>query len=422
MKKLMLILIASGLFLFLPVSKVTADEFSDLKQQILELKQQSELQQKKIDELTEKFGALEETQQIQAQEVKEVKEAAQDPGGALGGLTAKITGTGEINFKHVDIGKKDADSSFAVEKIMLYVTGQVSEDIDYFSEFMINPRTGDDEVHAAHDETIQVERLYLTSSKIIPGHTLKVGLFQLFDGPIKDYHVGTNNPLPGDIIFFKNPWTHENTLHDIFTDVGISIGGMKPPFGYTFAVVNGMGDRTLSGTDIDNAYLRGFFTKLFFVPPMIPGLSLSSMYYTGEKTASAEWGNEKDEYVISEVVYRWNDLELIGMYLSGTQRRQSGNSEFDNKGSGFMFQTKYNLTNKLSLIGRYQEIIVSDRDDMEFFGVGKHENTGDVSQLELGINYRIRPRVWLKASYQKNDESGEDNADDRILGSVAFAF
>lgn len=418
MKRLMVVLMAGGLFLFLPVSQVTADEISELKQQILELKKQNELQQKRIEELTEKLEALEERQQVQAQEVEEIKETAQAPGGVLGGITAKVTGTGEFNFKHIGPGE-NADTSFVVEDIMLYITGQISEDIDYFSEFMINPRTADTEVGEAHDETVQVERLYLTSSKLIPRHTLKLGLFQLFDGPIKDYHVGTNNPLPGDIIFFKNPWAHHNTLHDIFTDVGISIGGMMPPVGYTFAVFNGMGDRTPSGTAFDDVYPRGFFTKFLLVPPFVPGLSLSGMYYTGEETASAAWGSNKDEYFISDIIYRWGDLELIGMYLIGTQRRQSGTTEFDNKGNGFMFQAKYNLTDKLSAIARYQEIIV---DKGEFFGVGTEDDTGDVSQLELGLNYRLRPRLWLKASYQRNEESGENTAPDRILGSVAFAF
>ncbi len=107
------------------------------------------------------------------------------------------------------------------------------------------------------------------------------------------------------------------------------------------------------------------------------------------------------------------------MYLTGTQTRQDGNTEVGHQGQGFMLQSKYNLTDKLSAIARYQEII-ADGDDSTFFGVGG--STGDVSQLELGLNYRLRPRLWLKTSYQRNDETGENTAPDRILGQVAFSF
>lgn len=420
MKKLMVVLTAGALFFMLPGSNVGAEETTELAQQVLELKKQNELQQKKIDELIAKFGRLEKSQQAQAQEVKSIKETAKAPSRSSGGPTAKITGTGKINFKHVGPGN-NSDNSFVTEDIMLYITGKVSDDIEYFSEFLINPRAEDDAFNNPHKQTFRVERLYLTSNNIIPKHSLKVGIFQLFDGPVKDYHVGTNNPLPGDLIFFKNPWDGEENLHSIFTDVGVSIGGTKSSFGYNFSVFNGMGDRTPSGTDFDDIAPRGFFTKLLFVPSQIPGLSLAGSYYTGEKTADAAWGSKKDEYFISEIIYRWNDLELMGMYLLGSQTRQSGSSEFEHDGSGFVLQSKYNLTDKLAVIGRYQEIN-PDGSDSEFFGVGANNGIGDVSQFEVGLNYRLRSRLWLKLSYQMNDESGLNTAADRILGQVAFAF
>lgn len=420
MKKLIVILIACSFFIFSQESNAAADTMSDLKQQILELRRESELQQKKIDALTRKFGTLQKSQRIQAQEVENIKETARTPSGSLGDFTANISATGKISFEHIEPGK-NADNSFAAEDLMLYITGQVSEDIKYFSEFMINPRASDDVLSEVHNQTFRVERLYLTSNSIIPKHSIKVGLFQLFDGPIKDYHVGTNNPLPGDIIFFKNPWGGHNTLHDVYTDVGVSISGMKPPFGYTFSLTNGMGDRTPSGTDFDSIAPRGFFAKLLFVPPAIPGLSLSTMYYSGEKTADGAWGSKKDRYYISDIAYRWEDLELMGMYIRAIQTRQNGNTEFDNKGYGFLFQAKYNLTKKLAAIVRYQTITV-DQDDMEIFSVGADNNIGNVEQLEVGLNYRLKPRLWLKLSYQMNDESGANIAADRIISQIAFSF
>ncbi|MFB6355469.1 MAG: hypothetical protein ABEJ65_03015 [bacterium] len=346
---------------------------------------------------------------------------------------ASISGVVEMDYTHIGTrdGKSNSDDNLTVQDVMFYVKGPVGDKAKFFSEFMINPNSSGDEIGSSHDQSIQVERMYLTTDKLLKDHTVKAGIFQLFDGTIKNYHVATGNPLPGDVVFFKNPWLghHGNgNLHDVFTDVGLSVSGMRGPISYQVSGFNGQGEKTPSSTDFDDASPSGVFGKVQYTFRSLRGLQAGVSYYNASTTddTSAYGGNE-DKYVIGEIIYRRPAYKFTGLYLDGTQTRQGNDIE----GGGFMVEGVHNTTSKLSIVGRYQTITPDDETE-NFFGAGtksEHgtEYRGELEQIEVGVNYSWSPRLTLKASWQGNDEGGTstgktDSAADRVLGQVTASF
>ncbi|MFB6346076.1 MAG: hypothetical protein ABEK50_09925, partial [bacterium] len=275
---------------------------------------------------------------------------------------ATISGVAEMDYTHIGTrsGKDKTDDKLTVQDVMIYVKGPVGDKAKFFSEFMVNPNSSGDEVHSAHDQSIQVERMYLSTTKLLKGHTIKAGIFQLFDGPVKSYHVATGNPLPGNVIFFKNPWAHGNTLHDVFTDAGVELSGMKGQFGYRIAGFNGMGEKTPSSTSFGDASPTGVFGKLLRTSRAVPGLQAGLSYYSADDTTDSEpvatstanLVSDEDEYLIGELIYRRPAYRLTGLWLDGTQTRQRAGGGFDNEGDGFMVEGVYNASDNLSLVGR----------------------------------------------------------------------
>ncbi len=375
-----------------------------------------------------------------------------------------------MNYRSID-DNAEADNTldeFRVEDVMIYVKGPVGDRANFFSEFMVNPNSADDEIGSAHDQSVRVERMYLSTDQLIPDHSLKAGLYQNFDGIVKDYHVATGNPLPGDVIFFKNPWVghHGNgTLHDVFTDVGLSLSGRRGGLGYKLNVFNGMGERTPERSAFEDAEPEGLFGKLqyTFRNQSLRGLQVGLSYYRAKGTEQVEKFTEtelvadtqtgevtevtdvhgssqfepKDEYWIGELIYRRPRWTASFLYLNGEQTRAVSHEEHelygipfgerDHEGDGYLAELQYNTTDKLTLVGRYQTVSADD-ESMNFLGagskVGHHgpEHRGDLEQTELGLNYSWSPRITFKTSWQGNEEDGVYAAGDRIFGQLAASF
>lgn len=356
---------------------------------------------------------------------------------------ASISGIFEMNYRHIedDADNENTSDQFNVEDVMIFIKGDIGEKASFFSEFMVNPNSADDEIGEAHDQSVRVERIYLSTRKLIPNHSLKAGQYQVFDGPIKDYHNAMGNPLPGDIIFFNNPWAGHHgsgTLHDVFAELGLGLSGSQGQFSYILDVFNGRADITPERSAFDDAEPTGVFGKVLWTSMALPGLQAGVSYFKADGTedevtegGTTLLGSPEDTFWIGELIYRTPTWTLTGMYLDGEQTRlnfDENDDSFDNEGSGWLAEAVYRATSKLSLVGRYQTIDVDDPNEMNFLGAGAEHGhggatvIGDVEQIELGVNYRWSPRIIFKASWQGNEEDGEDAAGDRIFGQIAASF
>lgn len=341
-----------------------------------------------------------------------------------------LNGQVAVNYVHRGSDANDTTtlSGASFEEILLHVEGPVSKDVYFFSEFEIVPNAGDDELGSAHDQTLTVDRAFLKSREWVNNHTTKAGVFYLFDGMIQQYHHSHANPLPGEIVFFKNPWAHHDTLHDVLSDLGVKVAGRQGNLHYSVALFNGMGDITTESTRFANASMDGYYGNVRYRIPGMKGTYFGLSYYRSEATADTEWGGDRDEYAVAEAAYRADDWRLRGLYLTGTQTRGKDtdgdgmDEEFDNEGSGYVVEGLYDVTDFLSGVARYQAINVDDPDNMSFFGIGEHHGIGEVEQIEAGLNYHLSEHTRLKGSWQVNDESAENTEADRGIIQLTASF
>ncbi|MFB6345666.1 MAG: hypothetical protein ABEK50_07845 [bacterium] len=332
-----------------------------------------------------------------------------------------LNGDLAVNYEHAGTDSNDntTRNALTVEEAFLYLHGPVGREVSVFTEFKITPRSQGDNVHASHDETLVVDRAYLETDKLVYDQTLQAGIVNVFDGMVKEYHHSSDNPLPGNVVFFSNPWAHHDTLHDVLSEAGLKLSGRSKRVEYQFALTNGFGDLTPSRTSFDDANFTGGYGRLHYRPFHLEGLGVGVSYYNAEATADTQWGAPEDQYLIAELDYVSNSWQFRSLYLRGTQTRGDDtdgdglDEEFENSGSGFVVEGLYNLTETVSSIARYQEINVDNSDEMAFFGVGSHHSIADVSQIEAGLNYAINDFSELKASWQVNRETGENTESDR---------
>ncbi len=367
--------------------------------------------------------------------------------------SATISGLGEFNYRYFGPGEgqEEANSGFSIEDVMFFVKGSSGDKVDFFSEFIINPKSADEHLETAHDQSVAIERLYVSSSAVIPHHTVKAGLFHVFDGPIQGYHSARGNPLPGDLIFYRNPWLGHHgprSLHDIFHELGVSITGMQLPVMYTVSVFNGLGERTPSGNQFDNAKLSGTFAKVQYISQQLRGLraGLSFYYAEGLETkATDQDGNfvgpevaPVNQYWVGEIVYQKPFVKLTALYLQGVQSRAVSNGmyeeynmpygKFDHEGRSLMGEVMYNWTDSFATIGRYQALLPNDRIGTNFIGAGAQvshgsvEDRGVLNQVEVGVKYDFTERFSIKGSWLGNYEEEADILGNIVMGQLTAAF
>jgi len=304
---------------------------------------------------------------------------------------------GYINTEYVD--ESGEDGLFVLEDLSLFVFGDLSRNLRFFSEFEDQEAIelkidGDPETN----ENWQIERLYfdyLYRERL----NFRIGKFLTPVGIWNDIHAA---PLTWTV---SRPAVSIASFPEFITGVQFfgNFSSREDDFSYTFSIQEN--ESISERTSFRNTH-RFYGGRIKWFGPAGLEIGMPLLYYN-------ERPMDDDIYLTGLDITIKKPLYEVRLETSYSHvELQNGR---DSKEYGYYIQGAYSLTSSLFLIARH-----------DYFNA--RENIGDHSSISLGSAYKVRPQIIVKLEGQYKSgrldlkRDSHINNRDRLLASFSVLF
>jgi len=417
--KVKMIILSLFLFNSIGLSNLWADDISDLRKEIENMRREYE---SRITLLERQVEKLEQEKQYSVYEEDEGSIGI-DKKNPFGFGNVTLGGYVDTEFENF----KNSNSTFDQHRFIINIAANLSDRVKFYSEYEIEhggpnaSGTGEAKVEQAWIDYLINEKINLRAGALL----MPFGRYNLYhDSDLQDL---TDRPLvTRDII--PTTWTESGIgFHGEFDIINDWI------LGYETYVVNGF-DSGFSDTGLrgsrgsiksDNNNNKAVIGRVTLEPALNKEIGVSG--YRGKYNDS-----ESISGLGVDFFSRFGDLELLGEYATFLLDNPAGINIAD-KFWGYYLQANYHFWPSFlddtflgrsfeeptfTLVGRYGKAKINDDSD-----AGDQDNEED--RYTLGVNYRPVESWVLKFEYQWNEtknESLERGDNDGFMASIAMGF
>ncbi|MCF7916588.1 MAG: hypothetical protein K9L61_02295 [Candidatus Omnitrophica bacterium] len=430
-------------FIFILSGPAKADQVSELKGQLEDLREKYET---KIDQLSQRISKLEKNQKEEVAKINEKIDKNLLDVEYVGRYEGPFKKGGLIidnpfGFGNVSLGGymdhefenfQNTNSTFDQHRWILNIGAELGERLRFYSEYEIE-HGGPDASGGGEAKVEQAWVDYLISD----GINLRAGAVLVPFGRYNIYHDSDLQDLT------SRPLVARDIIPTTWTESGAGFHGeFNPKLGdyqdlvisYETYVINGLDDGfsdtgmrgargSLGGDNNNNKAVVG---RLSLSPTLGHEIGLSG--YRGKYNNSGDYINGTS----LDLASRFGPLELIGEYAYFNIDEPSG-SDVAKTMEGYRIQANYHFWPKFfdntflgegfddptfTLVGRYGWAKIDDDSDL---WAGDNEE----ERYTLGLNYRPVESWVFKLEYQWNDtksESLERGSNNGFMASVAMGF
>jgi hypothetical protein len=423
----------------LAAPRSSADDSSETKQEIQELKQENRSLQEQlkkqaalIETLSHKVNSLEQSSTQRGREIDQLKDNAPAAPPSVASTLGKVSLSGEGAVAFFNSGREGGfpNSEFRVDEAKLFIEAPVMNDVYFYTELNLMTRE-------AMDLSLQLGEAYLDFENISKlwnqerALSLRIGRIDIPFGEEYIYRDAIDNALI----------TH--SLSDVWgVDEGIEIYGSLGKFSYVLAVQNG-GPSGVRDFDGDKSVIG----RLGYDPAKWLHLSASAMRtgnlkYDGDYWSEVYFGNGWFMPIDPAHTTRYHanlvegDVEVRLPHghiraLGGFARYDDDDSTANNRRDIYYYSIEgvHDVTRKLYAAMRFSQIL-ADKGYM-IGGLGNMEDyvfgttlTKEIWRLSFGLGYRWSPNLITKIEYaiERGEEAGGATRDHEDLFALQAAF
>ncbi len=426
--------------LLLMVPAVRAQNVDGLKKEVDELRSQNILlqkqlqqQQEMIDQLSRKFSDLQKTNEVQGNDLHNLKAAAENApalnekpkGPSLNNVV--ISGEGAAGFFETGKNGQYPNAAFRVDEARLFVDAPIWEDVYFYGEIDLMQREEE-------DEGVYLGELYLQWENLAKHWdmdqlaNLRVGQFYTPFGEEYQNRFAIDNPLIS------------HSLSDLWgLAAGLELYGGFERLSYVVAVQDG-GISTLNDATADKSITaRIGYDPLSWLHLSASGMRTGKLSVSGDGISGEWFGNGFFTSIGSPAttLFQANlaEFDAQGKWKGGYARVAGGYAGYDdNDPSGDNHRNIYyyyveglqHVTSKLYGAVRWSQIRAKDGypivGDTDTFGLP----TSDLWRLSLGMGYQFSDHLTLKAEYMfeqgQLSTGGVRNHENMVALEAAFRF
>jgi len=292
----------------------------------------------------------------------------------------KITGGLQAGYTAMPVKGEDGYSpNFGLPYSEVAISGKLNEHLDYMAQLVPTRNFSDTSFNGLLREAY-------VATDIIPKHKLYAGQVTRPIGM-----EATLSPLNIDFIDYSQSSrkliSNDPANYDPHNqDTGIKISGDWDLVNYSVGTFNGTGNNSFDGNR--RTSIAGQATiKPFYKNPALGSLELGSSLLAQNTTY-------RENLVGYHTSYTYKKFNVKGEYLGKTGFANSGQ-----KARGWVLDTKYNLTDKITALFRY------DNFDPDI------KNVADASvEYVVGVNYLFKDNLGLLVNFVNVDnQSGRDS-------------
>lgn len=297
------------------------------------------------------------------------------------GENFKVTGGLQANYyANFQRGANPVPDNFSIPYGEITFSGKINEKFDYMARTIPTRQFGGNaSKNAIFDD------LYI-GTNIIPKHYISVGQVRV--------PFGMEAPMNSlDIDFIEYSQMARNVIigNNQQFDTGIKADGDFDFVNYKIGAFNGAGQTAAQGnrnmTLVAQANLKPFYSV-----PKLGNLLIGGSFLSGDRTGSKRHGyGAHASYNLGKLILK---SELMNF----------------NKANGYNFDAKYQLTDKLQLLGRW-----------DLYDPNIREGADKTTEYILGINYALAENLLLMINYGFADrQESKDSHRLGILKQVIF--
>ena len=425
--------------------EVHADEQTDIRQELLLLRQQNQAlqqqlrrQQNLIDSLSEKVTEIQATSLQSSYEVDRLKVEFENNGQEPGKTSSfslgqvRLSGEGGVGFFHSGSQGAFPNAEFRADEIKLFVDAPIWGDVYFFTELNLITREAPDlslHLGEAYLEFENVSRLWNWDRVV----SIRAGRMDIPFGEEYMFRDAIDNPLIS------------HSLSDIWgVDEGLELYGAAGKFGYVVAVQNGgpSGNRDFEAD-------KSIAGRVSFDPARWLHLSASGMRTGDLKLPNDYWselwfGNGwvlplgstnmtkfHAELVEGDVVLRLPQVQVkaFGGLLHYDDNDPAGNNSRDVY--YYSVEASHDFSRKFYAAVRFSQMFADKGFPIAANGDINHYLfsgllTEEIWRLSLGLGYRWNQNFLLKTEYcfeqGKVLGGGERDHEDLVAVEAAFKF
>lgn len=283
-----------------------------------------------------------------------------------GGVQAQFAG----NFKK---GIDNYPSNFAIPYSQVAISGNITPHVDYFTG-LVPSRAFD-----GSGGNGLVEEMYV-STDIIPKHKVYLGQTYIpmgYEGPMYAFAIDTIDKAQISRKFYG------------YQDLGILVKGDWDIFSYSIGGYNGNGTYLGDSTNSDLDLVTWASIKPLKKLPQYGNLEFAGGFQLGKNS------NFNHNTVGFYSGYQYKRAKIYGEYAFA-----DGYLNYNQKAKGWYISSMYNLTDKLSLLARFDN-----------FDPDKYLNNDRTTEYTVGSNYALTNNVsfYLNLVHVSNQEAKDSD-------------
>jgi hypothetical protein len=352
------------------------------------------LQQELSGEINKLSGRVEAVEKSVAElkgSVSNIEESSKKSWKNAYGEDFKITGGLQAGYTAMPVKGADGYSpNFGLPYSEVAISGKLHEHLNYTAQLVPTRNFSDTTFNGLLREAY-------VSTDILPNHKVYIGQITRPVG-----REATLSPLNIDFVDYSQSSrkliSNNTANYDPHNqDAGVMVSGDWNPVSYSVGTFNGSGNNSFDSNR--RTSIAGQATiKPFYKNPALGSLELGS-------SLLAQNTNYRENLVGYHTSYTYKKFNLKGEYLNKTGFVNSGQ-----KARGWVLDTKYNLTDKITLLVRY------DNFDPNI----KALEDGSVEYV-AGINYLFKDNLGLLVNFVNVDNQvGRDSHRIGFLTQVMF--
>ena len=371
-------------------------ELANVMQQIEALKAQVEILQQKLEKTDQVAKEANEAAEIAVESIEEGSSALS----ALEGIS--IGGYGELHYNDLDSG-----SEIDFHRFVLFLGKQFNDKLSFFSEIELEHSLAGD----GKPGEVELEQAYIEYS-LSDSSSAKAGLFLLPIGILNETHEPPTfygverNGIEKEII--PSTWWEAGAAYSRSSLSGWSYdlalhSGLKVPTEGNNAFRIRSGRQKVAEASAEDLAVTG---RVRYTG--VPGLELS---FSAQHQQDITQGLQDVSATLLEAhaIYQTGPFSLRALYaewdIDGIQAEALGKDSQD----GFYLEPSYRFNDNWSVFARYGE----------YDTTAGLSNSEAVEQFDIGVNWNLHENVVLKADFQ--NQSGSKDDDGFNLG-VGYQF
>lgn len=411
-------------------------EVDELRAQNLQLQKQLQEQQEMIDELSRKFSGLQKTNELQENDVRDLKATVENvpaPAEKSKGFSVNnvvISGEGAAGFFETGKNGEFPNAAFRVDEARLFIDALIWDDVFFYGEVDLQTREESDEGLYLGELYLQWENLakYWGMDELA---NLRVGQFYTPFGEEYEYRFAIDNPLIS------------HSLSDLWgLSPGLELYGGWRHLHYAAAVQNGGGSTLNDGTADKSIAARIGYDPLSWLHFSVSGMRTGKLSVSQDVTSAMWFGGGLFTSIGSPAttLFQANlaEFDAQGKWkgLNGGYVRAAGGyaGYDDNDPAGdnhrdiyyYYVEALQHLTRKLYGAARWSQI----RAPQGYSIVGNTATyglpTSDLWRMSLGMGYQFNDHLVLKLEYLfeqgQLSTGGTRNHENLVSAEAAFKF